>query len=440
MVKWFKKVGNAIKDLAEKTKRAAEDAANQARRAAEEAANQARRRAEEAANQARRGAEEAANPARRALNRIRAEADRKRREEEERRRKEEERRRQEEERKRIEAENIYIAHLQRLVNAITKKRDDLNSQISYWQKDLNTTNNTIASSELKIRLLTDNIKDMQITTNVLDTSYNILIASTDHKIQVMDGIKETFTGIREGLTSERNINKLEKQIKDGNAELPGLSKKLATLKTDCTNARKTVSTLTAQVQTLTEQLSKFADIHTNLKKVYNNGLNVEKIAQDRIKGVPENFQDMYTSFQEGYEGIAQAMIDLKILNAQGKLDMYKTVLAQNNTLLQQKQTMQNTYTTDNQKVNYIQEKLDSTSNIWVYMMIVYYLIVLISVYFLYVSVTMSRPIKIIIFLAFVAYPWVIYMLEEWLYFGLVYFSSIVMGNVFQKTTDLAKSD
>jgi hypothetical protein len=231
-----------------------------------------------------------------------------------------------------------------------------------------------------------------------------------------------------------------------------------------TNANKTIIDLSNQINQLNTQVKNLQDLNSTYLINYNNAVDSAEIAIKRVDGiaVTEGFNSITGYTNGNIDGNVRLTIaslgglvggtdsnskdgiiaDIKSQKKQDKYEdalLYQAIYQQNKTLERKIQETKNGNTTDTQKIGYIQDKLDSATTVSFYMLIVYYIVLFISIYFFYINVTMTRNTKLLIFTGFAVYPWVIYLLEEWIYYLLSYIFSVALGTPFRPGITLVRT-
>jgi len=109
-----------------------------------------------------------------------------------------------------------------------------------------------------------------------------------------------------------------------------------------------------------------------------------------------------------------------------------TVEKQNTDFRNRLQTMESDRLLDSQKSMYQLPSLDNYSFANSILSIIYICIVLALAYKLYGSTNYSRPIRVLILLAVATYPFLIASIELILYDNILFYYSVITGNVYKK--------
>ena len=144
----------------------------------------------------------------------------------------------------------------------------------------------------------------------------------------------------------------------------------------------------------------------------------------------ENFgKSAFLLNEELHKEIARETLEIGILNE----ELHKEIVLQNENLLQEIKKMEQDYSTDEQKVYYLNQQILLLQYISFYFFIIYYIILCIFIYsFIYGKITYSRNIIIFVSILFAIYPYVISLIEYILYEFSKYIYSLINGEVYTK--------
>jgi hypothetical protein len=81
----------------------------------------------------------------------------------------------------------------------------------------------------------------------------------------------------------------------------------------------------------------------------------------------------------------------------------------------------------NAKSKYKAEHIPIINGYYTFMFYTYVLLIIVLVYILYISVKINKYIKIIIFVCFITYPFIIYNIEEFIYNYYLYIVAFIRG-------------
>jgi chromosome segregation ATPase len=339
-------------------------------------------------------------------------------------RQEDQRRREEEERRRRQEEEREVANLQKQIRYNDSQLKALQAGVVEAKNKYDIATNNISTLTKQNNALNTQVKDLTTLDKYLKDAYQDATKST----AITENRLNEFNEI-EGFQEGYDVVGLRNQVRNSYSQIQSLESSINQYNNKNKDAVKKIDSLKSEQSSLTTQVKDLSKQQAELTDAYKKETKQAEIATTEYDGVQEGFR-------EGASGIQQHVIDLEQASLEGRVNLYNAIYAQNDTLANQKQNTQNSYTTDDQKVNYVQQQLDSIGSLGFYMLIAYYIVVFLSIYFLYISTAVGRSVKILIFLVFVAYPWVIYLLEEWIYFVVVFILNTLSGNVFTPSTRL----
>jgi hypothetical protein len=118
-------------------------------------------------------------------------------------------------------------------------------------------------------------------------------------------------------------------------------------------------------------------------------------------------------------------------------DLYNSVRWQNDMVLTESAKLRDQYSTDNQRVVYLNEDVQWWTSLNFILWWIYYLAFLAVTYFTFYGKARgySTRTKILIVCAFLLYPAVILTLEKWVYDLFQFIYALIVGKAYVKTTD-----
>jgi hypothetical protein len=111
-------------------------------------------------------------------------------------------------------------------------------------------------------------------------------------------------------------------------------------------------------------------------------------------------------------------------------DMNDLIQNQNRQLIEQKDKLEQSFSTDNQKTVYQTQYLNLYKTVNFFLFYIYLFAVCIVAYFLYKAPNMNVYMKIVYLALYLAYPFVIGIIETTLYDNIHYVKSLMMGKVY----------
>jgi hypothetical protein len=122
--------------------------------------------------------------------------------------------------------------------------------------------------------------------------------------------------------------------------------------------------------------------------------------------------------------------------------LYSQLISENARIMQYIQLLKSQKTTDTQRVQYQSSTSDTLSMVYNGLFMVYFIVLLILCYMLFIkNQVYSRGFKIGIILLFLAYPFVIYPLEMWIYIGGNYiYTMLIQAPYGENPIDTYKKD
>jgi len=128
----------------------------------------------------------------------------------------------------------------------------------------------------------------------------------------------------------------------------------------------------------------------------------------------------------------------------GKPDeiLYNQLISENARIMQYIQLLKSQKTTDTQRFQYQSSTSDTLSMVYNGLFIVYFIVLFILCYMLFIkNQVYSRGVKIGIILLFIAFPFVIYPLETWIYIGGNYiYTMLIQAPYGENPIDTYKKD
>lgn len=122
--------------------------------------------------------------------------------------------------------------------------------------------------------------------------------------------------------------------------------------------------------------------------------------------------------------------------------LYNQLISENARIMQYIQLLKSQKTTDTQRFQYQSSTSDTLSMVYNGLFMVYFIVLLILCYMLFIkNQVYSRGFKISIILLFLAYPFVIYPLETWIYIGGNYiYTMLIQAPYGENPIDTYKKD
>ena len=122
--------------------------------------------------------------------------------------------------------------------------------------------------------------------------------------------------------------------------------------------------------------------------------------------------------------------------------LYNQLISENARIMQYIQLLKSQKTTDTQRFQYQSSTSDTLSMVYNGLFMVYFIVLLILCYMLFIkNQVYSRGFKIGIILLFLAYPFVIYLLETWIYIGGNYiYTMLIQAPYGENPIDTYKKD
>jgi|UniRef100_A0A6C0IBU9 hypothetical protein len=122
--------------------------------------------------------------------------------------------------------------------------------------------------------------------------------------------------------------------------------------------------------------------------------------------------------------------------------LYNQLISENARIMQYIQLLKSQKTTDTQRFQYQSSTSDTLSMVYNGLFMVYFIVLLILCYMLFIkNQVYSRGFKIGIILLFLAYPFVIYPLETWIYIGGNYiYTMLIQAPYGENPIDTYKKD
>lgn len=96
------------------------------------------------------------------------------------------------------------------------------------------------------------------------------------------------------------------------------------------------------------------------------------------------------------------------------------------------------YSTDNRRITYTNQKLDNYKRISKVMFWLYYAMIIYISYLIYKNPAYQTPMKIAIIAGMAAYPFIVYLIEYYIYSLYLYIKAIMTGTVYVQP-NLARS-
>jgi DNA repair exonuclease SbcCD ATPase subunit len=213
---------------------------------------------------------------------------------------------------------------------------------------------------------------------------------------------------------ERNLNKL-------NTKHDELKSKYDRLDKNYTDLNKKYGKCVGDYKSLQ---SNYKTLNTNFNNL-NSSYNVQA---SNTKGLLDNLRITET-FQEGVGGISaeeqEAVYDT-LLNDNVKY--YNEIVDENRKLDTEIQKTKNSYSTDDQKVNYQNQQLYIVNNAIFYMSMFYFTLLAILLYYLYYNKNVSFYMKLAMIVGVLIYPYIILPFERFLLYLGKYILSFIQGN------------
>jgi hypothetical protein len=118
-------------------------------------------------------------------------------------------------------------------------------------------------------------------------------------------------------------------------------------------------------------------------------------------------------------------------------NLYNSVRWQNDMVRTENAKMRDQYSTDNQRVVYLNEDVQWWTSLNFFLWSIYYLAFLAVTYFTFYGKDrgFSSRTKILILFAFLLYPMVILTLEKWVYDLFHFMYALIVGKAYSKTTE-----
>ncbi len=223
---------------------------------------------------------------------------------------------------------------------------------------------------------------------------------------------------------ERERNKkeeCERNLKKLNTQHAELKSKYDTLNRNYTNLNNSYGKCISDYKTLQTN-------HTTLNTNFNNLNASYNVQASNNQGLLDSLRITET-FQEGVGGISaeeQETVYDTLLNDNVKY--YNEIVDENRKLDTEIQKTKNSYSTDDQKVNYQKQQLYMVNNAIFYMSMLYFTLVAILIYYLYYNKTVSFYMKLAIIAGLLIYPYIILPFERFLLYLGKYILSFIQGN------------
>ena len=220
---------------------------------------------------------------------------------------------------------------------------------------------------------------------------------------------------------ERNLKNLDTKYDDLKANYDKLDTKYRQLDKNYTHLDKKYGKCASDFKSLQNNYDTLNTNFNNLNSSYN-------VQASNNQGLLDSLRITET-FQEGVGGISdeeQATVYDTLLNDNVKY--YNEIVDENRKLDTEIQKTKNSYSTDDQKVNYQKQQLYMVNNAIFYMSMFYFTLVAILIYYLYYNKTVSFYIKLAILAGVLIYPYIILPFERFLLYLGNYILSFIKGN------------
>lgn len=168
--------------------------------------------------------------------------------------------------------------------------------------------------------------------------------------------------------------------------------------------------------------------YTTLNTNFNNLNSSYNVQASNNQGLLDSLRITET-FQEGVGGISveeEETVYATLLNDNVKY--YNEIVDENRKLDTEIQKTKNSYSTDDQKVNYQKQQLYMVNNAIFYMSMLYFTLVAILLYYLYYNKNVSFYMKLAMIIGVLIYPYIILPFERFLLYLGKYILSFIQGN------------
>ena len=256
-------------------------------------------------------------------------------------------------------------------------------------------------------------RDCDRELNNLRNSYNGQINDLKNQIsnkqKDVDSLYKKVRDISKDLKESQESDKEHiRQLNDWRMKYNDSQKKVADLK-------KEIKSLETQIEDLLKRMNNLktsAEVSATTTNALSNSLEqMTNINKDTII--------------EGATAMDTILNTQKINNS-----FYDAVIAQNDTIDNKIQDVNSKYTTDDKKTVYQLQKNTLLMKVNFSLLLVYYGLVIVFMYVFYKKyINLSKYVIALVFVLVCAYPWVISMIEAFLYLIGRYFIAIIHGNI-----------